>query len=174
MKILVLGLGPTSKFRPKDYDLCIGVNDAWSIQKTDYLVTLDPPYKFPPKRLEHIRKSTCPLHTIDRFESWHNYHENVKIHPLRFWQPEMRVDGKTMFCNKSTTFAAMTLAYNLGASKIIIAGADYYKHPILGQQRILSNIKEGYKTYADKIDAEVFCTHKSSMLGELFPVYTHK
>ena len=49
---------------------------------TDYLVSLDPAYKFPKDRLKTIQSSTCPLHTLDRFESWKDYYEYVKYFSL--------------------------------------------------------------------------------------------
>lgn len=106
----------------------IGVNDAWKWGKpTDSLLVCNRPVEFGQGRLQTIINSK-PETFYSHKSNWAYAFPNWKKINLCQWYGRL-VKGQHYSSNTSP-FIALTLAYNLGATDIIIWGVDMIDHTI--------------------------------------------
>lgn len=128
MKLNVLGLGESLKDYKKDGCITIGVNDIHSRIKTDYVVCVDVQKAFNGKRLKTIQNTKCKGF-YSQCDEWKNIPNFNKI---EFNRGRGLIDGldSHKFCySNNSTYVAVILAYKLGATEIVIWGADFVTHP---------------------------------------------
>lgn len=127
MTIHVVGCGETGK-EWDGHGISIGVNDAWKFGKpTTYLLVCNRPDQFTAERLRTITSST-PKFFYTHKPNWSMWFPTWKRLNVVTWYGELR---KGQYYSSDTSpFIAMTLAYNLGATKIILWGVDFINHKI--------------------------------------------
>ena len=132
MVVSVIGLGSSAEgWFNTPCDISIGVNDCAKFGKDpDYLLLANWPMKFPQHRL-NIIKDTRPKQFFSSVEQWKAYFPGmIKIRlnswdgPLYRWRPEEFSSSDT------SPFIAVSMAYKLGASNIVLWGVDMVDHHI--------------------------------------------
>ena len=127
----------------------IGGNDCFKFgHNVDYLMVIDAPKRFTPERQDTILSST-PRHFLSTQKGWlRQFHDPQVIdnleHSLKYDElyctngPELiryrfsrwpgRVHKDRIQYSKTSPFAAISLAYNLGYKEITLYGADFKTH----------------------------------------------
>jgi hypothetical protein len=171
----IIGLGNSAQ-NWKQHDLSIGVNDAWKFGKpTDALLVCNHPSKFSSDRLKIITEST-PKTFYAHKSNWSQWFPQwKKINLVQFYgvlNPGMH------YSSDSSPFIALSLAYNLGASKIILWGVDMVNHHLFNPgnpqtRREVSTYMQMIALLKEK-GIEVFIGEKGGVFDELLPVYEDK
>lgn len=133
----------------------IGVNDCWKWGKpTDALLVCNRPETFSKERQEIIRQSK-PAEFYCNKATWSEWFPNwkkVRIHPwngtLHQWP---RTDGPSAYSYNTSPIIAITLAYNLGATEIIIWGVDLVNHQVFNASN--PETKREVKAYLEVFEA---------------------
>lgn len=160
-------------------DISIGVNDCFKFgHDTDYLICVNAPFKFEPRvnngwtdRKQTILSSRARFLTNLRDE-WKKYRSDAEaIHITRFGKQARK--GNTYF-SKTSPFIAMSYAYNLGATDIILWGVDFVDHPDFKEGKRSTDFEiEEYKRFADLIskDCRVWIGSENTGLSKYFKVW---
>jgi hypothetical protein len=123
----IVATGSSSK-NWKQHDYSIGVNDCWKLGKpTDALVVCNRPEQFSRDRFEIIKNST-PKDFYSHKSNWSEYFPKWKKLNLVPWYGTLH--PKQIYHSDTSSFIALSLAYNLGAKKIIMWGVDLMDHHI--------------------------------------------
>lgn len=110
------------------HGLSIGVNDCFKYGKRPNILGIwNHRNRFTPDRVETIKR-TNPVKLYTDNDSWEPYFENRVHVKLRSWDGHLRKEPDRLAHAHTSPFIAMSLAYNLGASKIILWGADFVTH----------------------------------------------
>lgn len=83
--------------------------------------------KFTQDRVDTIVK-TNPIRLYTDNDSWDRYFSNVVKVKTRSWDGHLRKEPDRLASASTSPFIAMSLAYNLGATKIVLWGADFQTH----------------------------------------------
>jgi hypothetical protein len=128
MTYSVIGCGPSGEHWD-GHGLSIGVNDCFKFGKrTPILLIANHFSKFPTERIETIKQHNPTKFYTDN-NSWRHIFPNfIQVH-LRSWDGILRKDADRLQHANSSPFIAMSLAYNLGASKIVLYGVEFNDHP---------------------------------------------
>lgn len=127
----IVGCGDSAKdWIPRGHS--IGVNDAWKWGKpTDSLLVCNRPSNFNAERLKVITSSK-PVNFYSHKGNWaYAFPEWKKINMVQ-WYGHL-VKGMHYSSNTSP-FIAFTLAYNLGATEIIMWGVDFVNHKVFNPE----------------------------------------
>lgn len=182
MTVSVIGCGASAKEwfnTPFDY-LSIGVNDCFKFGvNPDYLLVVNAPFKFQPSkennhtdRLKVIKQTQPKKFVTNLCQEWSKHKKpDVCINLLRFGK---RVNRTEIYHSKTSPFIAMSLAYKLGATDIILWGVDFLDHRDFkpGKRETEFEMEE-YKRFADVIskDCKVWTGSKESAMSKYFPVH---
>jgi hypothetical protein len=114
----------------------IGVNDAfkWG-HKLQRLVLLNNPNEFERERLEIIKKTQVET-VYTCYREWQRPGlglTNVIYFNYNVWQGRLKPIRMGFQTSKTSPFAAISIAYNLGYDEIILWGVDFKDHPIWNQ-----------------------------------------
>jgi len=146
MKIAVIGLGQSvDLYRPYDVDMSVGVNDAWRVVKTDFLVCVDLPSAFEPHRRKIIDESK-PLKFYSQLDEW-NHRPDFELIKLQPQYPDhvCQLNIPAVPMSHCSPFVAAAVAFKyLGATEIHIYGVDLINHPLLAFHT-LQRIKRHFK-----------------------------
>lgn len=147
----------------------IGVNDAfkWG-HRLNYLVVVNHPSKFKnePERLSNIINAH-PEKFFSHTTAWRQWYPMMTPIKLRsFWG---RANRKHIYHSETSPFVAMSLAFHLGATDIILWGVDFVNHSIFRegskkQQREVEN----YQAFIKSLEAQgtkVWCGDEGSALN---------
>ena len=116
----------------------LGVNDSWKFGKpTDILLCCNRPVDFTKDRLRTITTST-PKTFYSHKGNWaYAFPDWKKIHlhnwsGSRYFVPYMNkpIEHKMTYSSNTSSFIALSLAYNLGAKEIIMYGIDFMNHKV--------------------------------------------
>lgn len=127
----IVATGDSAKdWTPNGYS--IGVNDAGKFQRPlDALLICNRPSEFTPNRMQIIT-STKPNVFYSHKPSWESYFPDWKKIRLHAWAGTLhdwhRNDGPHAYSSNTSPIIAITLAYNLGATEIILWGCDFVNH----------------------------------------------
>lgn len=156
------------------HDKSILLNDAYKFgHKGDYLGIWNHRSKFPDPRLQTIL-STRPIKMFSDSESWRNYFPEMETTRLRSWDGHLRHDITRLEHAHTSPFIGMSLAYNLGATKIVLFGADFQNHSQWHKGN--SEMKTELRAYRQLCDAlnlegvEVILGAPGSLLEEFLRV----
>lgn len=132
MKINVLCLGDSVHRYELDSDTTIGVNDVNKLfpdTPVDYLVCVDLPSSFTKERLHTIENSPCKKFFAP-FDEWnhHSKFEKIKFANGRSNLSKLK-DPELVCYSNNSAFVACVMAYKLGATEIVLYGADFTNHP---------------------------------------------
>lgn len=112
----------------EQHDFSIGVNDCWKLGKpTDALLVCNRPEQFASDRFEIIKSST-PKEFYSHKSNWAEYFPKWKKLNLVQWYGT--INPNQVYSSNTSSFIALSLAYNLGAKKIIMWGVDLMDHHI--------------------------------------------
>lgn len=133
MIIHILGLGESAK-NYKGQSPCIGVNDCKRLGfEPDYLLLLNTPMQFAKDRFEVI-KATKPkeIHTNSP-NLWNKVFTDIQVNGFnsRSWSHSNRlqkISSNYLYHSKTSPFAAISLAYNIGYYDIVLWGVDFVNH----------------------------------------------
>lgn len=123
----ILGCGKTTA-KYDGHGISIGVNDCFRYgHKPNMLVICNHKTKFPADRLKMIL-DTRPVTLYTNCNSWDkDFRHNVMV-KLRSWDGILRHEPDRLQCAQTSPFIAMSLAYNLGATKLVLWGVDFIDH----------------------------------------------
>lgn len=151
----------------------IGVNDAFKFGKAfDSLLICNRPEQFSKDRLEII-KNTPHKNFYTHKANWSNiFPQWQRIHFVS-WYGELH--DNQIYSSETSSFIAISLAYSLGAKKIILWGVDLLKHHLFNPDNPQSH-KEVSK-HLQLINAikekgcEVYLGAKGTAFDNHLPVY---
>jgi len=178
MRINIIACGDTAKH----WDLLgpsIGVNDAGKFgMKIDYLLMLNSPNQFEYSRLEII-KNTLVKKVYTNYPNQWRAILTSPVHELvsRQWSNSnqiQKISTNYLYHSKTSPFAAISLAYSWGFSKVILWGVDFIDHQYFSPGKgAFINELTSYKTFCASLKAkgcEVFLGHEGSNL-KFLPVW---
>jgi hypothetical protein len=121
----IVGTGKTAT-NWKQHDYSIGVNDCWKLGKpTDALLVCNRPEQFSRDRFEIIKNST-PKEFYSHKSNWSEYFPKwKKLNLVQFYG---QLNPNQVYSSGTSTFIALSLAYNLGAKNIVMWGCDLIDH----------------------------------------------
>lgn len=181
--VSVVGCGPSAKdwFKtPHDYS--VGVNDCIKFgHHPNTLILVNAPFKFEPtkengyqNRLEVI-KSTKPQEVITNDRGSWAKHFNCNVEGVRlnmFWKYFTKGN---LYYSKTSTFVAISYAFNIGAEKIVVWGCDLLDHPNFPHTSRDTQFEiENYGKLIAAIQKEgtqVFIGNKNTVLNKYLEVY---
>lgn len=194
----ILGCGESGQYWDGTGE-SIGVNDCWKFgHPTDYLLVLDPPGRFAPDRRKIISNSK-PHHFITDSKAWlKQFHssekevDRIKSNPdykeiyctngpslikYRFstWKGTLRPNQVSYW--HTSPFPAISLAYLLGYTEIVLWGVDFVTHKAWNPSKKaeLAFELQGYKELVkalNEVGVSVYLGHTGSMLSEFLEVKT--
>lgn len=110
------------------HGLSIGVNDCFKYGKQPNVLGIwNHRSKFTQDRIKTITE-TNPVKFYSDSDSWEKYFPNMIKVKLRSWDGILRKEADRLQHAHTSPFIAMSLAYNLGATKIVLWGADFNTH----------------------------------------------
>lgn len=173
MKINILGLGESlAEYKP-DGNITIGVNDIFKFHKADYLVVIDPPNRFAKCRLLTILNSKPRKFFTHYYNSWRPLVENLQTLTMSAGYDFKQLDkpGVTLHSNNSV-FVACVIAYKMGATDIVIYGADFNTHPNFKENELKTTLSH-FETLHKELKARKVCLtvcSSRSALSSIMPV----
>lgn len=163
MIIEVLSLGESlSNYRPNGR-FTIGVNDIFRFHRVDHLVVADKPDRFYGERFntEHDKLrydaiiNSTPKKFITPIVEWCTLVKNFHLVATNPVRGEVNKLDESKYCNSNTsTFLACVHAYKLGASRIILHGADFNTHFVLSNPINQRRILKDFKALRDKMHSK--------------------
>jgi len=157
---------------PHDYS--IGVNDAfkWG-HRFNALLICNHMAKFSKERQDIILR-TRPVKLYTHCVSWEPYFKDISWIKLRSWDGILRKDCTRLTHADTSPIIAMSLAFCMGAKKIILHGCDMVTHHIYSKDN--PHTREEVRKYRGFIEAmkevgtETFISGPGA-LDEFVPIY---
>jgi hypothetical protein len=175
MTVFCIGCGKSAEYWfNHPHDVSIGVNDAIKHGKdTDYLILIDSlqGFKKEPDRVKLIGKSKAKILTNgDTWRSIFKNYERLHLRPFGKYLKKGHV-----YCSKSSPFVALSYAFNLGATDIVMFGVDMRNHKLFNdgsrlQQYELRNIEKICRMMAEQ-GTRVWVSSKESALSKFLNVW---
>jgi hypothetical protein len=129
MIVSVIGLGKSAEgWFETPHDYSIGVNDAfsWGFGFNE-LIVVNSPKSFTPERLEVIKRTK-----FDKVKTnsgnWDKIFPQQEIIRLQAFSKYLKKGH--IYSSKSSPFVAMSLAFNMGATDVILHGVDMIDHSV--------------------------------------------
>jgi hypothetical protein len=170
MTIDIVACGQSAQNWDK-HDYSIGVNDSWKWGKpTDALLICNSPARFTPERIKTITSSTPKIFYSHR-PDWVNWFPVWEKLNLVTWYGTLH--KHQIYSSDSSPFIAMSLAYRLGATQIILWGVDFIDHPNFKPDSARHEVSK----YLELIDAlnskgvEVFVGAEGGLLAKYLDVF---
>lgn len=181
--VSIIGCGDSAKeWVNTPCDLSIGVNDCFKFgHQVDYLLCFNPPWKFQPRKQNgyqdrlSVMKQSKPKKFITCLDDWKKYFLFTEVEMI-----DPRLFGKhfnkgTVYHAKTSPFAAMSYAFNMGAKDIILWGVDFLNHSELqpGKRETEFEIEE-YVRFAKIIEehgTRVWIGNSETELNKYFEVW---
>lgn len=179
MIVSIVACGPSAKeWHKTPCDLSIGVNDCVKFgHQVDWLVVVNAVGKFTAKakngyqdRLFTIIQSK-PKRFFCHNGAWKGYFpsaELVQLQPFRGSVKKGRIAS-----SKTSPFVALNLAFDAGATDIIIWGVDFLNHPSVKDKLLNYELGEYRRLFEalEKQGMRVFIGSDQTILKEYLPVY---
>ena len=172
MEMAVLGLGVSIQTFRGQEDFSIGVNDIYKYHPADYVLCLDDKKQFTPERLKVIEQCT-PKIFYSQQEDWATHPQFQRITLARPRGGLGELDTKRICYYIETPLSATILAYKLGASSIVLYGADYKDHPKIKGDRTLQALKKIYFDLYNLLKqrgVSLKVSSKHSILSDVIPL----
>jgi len=157
----------------------IGVNDAakWGHQ-IQRLVLLNDPIEFESEhnRIDTIRKTKAEL-VYTCYREWQKPQysiNNVVFFNYNVWQGKLLIKGNGYQTSKTSPFAAISIAYNLGYDEIVLWGVDFKNHKVwhAGNHNFHQEIKN-YQQISEQLKARGVTVYSSEPSILKLPVYEY-
>lgn len=173
MTINILGCGESTK-QYHGHGMSIGVNDCLKHgHKPNLLGIWNHRNKFTPDRVSTIIK-TNPIKLYTDTDSWDKYFPDIVKVKLRSWDGHVRKEPDRLAHAHTSPFIAMSLAYNLGATKIVLWGADFITHGTWSKSNPQMSIElRQYRQFTDALRREgvrVYLGAHGSLLEEFLTI----
>ena len=175
MTAFLIGCGDSAKdWFNYPHDVSIGVQDSIKFGRdTDYLVLIDSlqGFKREPERVKLIGKSKAKI--LTNGDTWKSIFKNYERLQLRTFGKYLKKGH--VYCSKSSPFVALSYAFNLGASDIVLFGCDYVSHRLFNvgsrmQQYELRNIEKICRMMSEQ-GTRVWVSSKESALSKFLPIW---
>ena len=174
--IAIIGTGESSTLYKKvDGVESIGVNDCWKITETDYLLSVDSIRAFTRERLYTIAYSK-PKKFFSYIPEWEmlftNNFELIKLNPKR--SDVSTLGTELLPYSICSPYVAVCLAFNMGATEIIMYGVDFNSHKTLSIREKLDRIEKDFKELNKVLlqkGCRLYVASKDSYLSRILPVY---
>jgi hypothetical protein len=181
MTISVVACGQSAKeWFNTPCDKSIGVNDCLKFgQDTDYLVVVNAPFKFEPSKANgRVNRKEIILRSKARFITslcmeWKKLKPSmdcISLSQFTKWAKKGMV-----YHSKTSPFIAMSIAFNMGATDIILWGVDFIDHPDFQQGKRNTDFEiEQYVKFAGMISEQgckVWVGNEGTRLNKHFEVY---
>lgn len=131
MTAFIIGCGESAEgWFNHPHDVSIGVQDCkrWG-KDVDQLLLIDSKigFKNEPERLEIIKNSN-PGKVYTHGPTWNDWFPNAEH--LRLTRFNKYLKKGHVYCSKSSPFVGISLAFNMGATDIILFGVDMKSHKL--------------------------------------------
>jgi hypothetical protein len=171
MIISVVACGKTAEgWHNTPCDLSIGVNDCARFGKeTDWLVVIN--RKFPPDR-EAIIKASKPKMFFTTIPYWQQ--QFPKAETLRLQQFSKHVKKGHVYSSKTSPFVALSLAFNAGATNVILHGVDLVGHSVI-KDKLRDYELRKFEKFCRELAAQgcqVWVSSKDSSLSKFLPFWS--
>lgn len=172
MTFTIIASGDSAKdWQP--HGTCIGVNDAFKFgQAFHYLLICNRPEQFSKERMAVIKKTPHERFYCNK-SNWSLIFPNwIKVN-LVTWYGLLR--PKQVYSSQTSPFIAISLAYTLGATRIILYGVDFHNHSTFNDSN--PQTKREIETYLSlfkelkELGVEVCLGAKGSAFDGELPVY---
>lgn len=154
-------------------DLSIGTNDAmkWGAHP-DQLVVIDSPKRFLPERMDIIKSTQSKF--IVRDDQWKGILPNYE--KVRLQQFTKHLKKGHVYCSKTSSFVALSLAFNQGATDVILFGVDLNDHATFNpKNRIRDYELRQYEKFCRMLaeqGTKVWVSSEESALSRFLNVWT--
>lgn len=141
MIVSVVACGESaSEWYQTPHDYSIGVNDCFKLgYGVNELIVVNSPKNFTPERLETIKRTK-----FDKVKT--NSGNWDKIFPqneiIRMQSFGKYLKKGHIYSSKSSPFVAMSIAFNMGATDVILHGCDYIDHPAIKDKLLNYEIRQ--------------------------------
>lgn len=173
MTASIVALGQSAKdWHKVPHDFSVGVNDAGIFGKDpDHLVIVNFERKFHTERLNVIKRTKSQVWT--HTNTWKKHFPDAKVIKLSpfagYYRPGMYYSLRT------SPIVAISVALNLGATKLILFGLDYRTHAHFrdGEKRGSHEVKQYLRLFdfLKKKGIEVYLGKKEGAFENHLPVY---
>lgn len=172
----IIACGETAK-QWHGQGLSIGLNDYFKYgKKASILAIFNHRSRFTPDRIETILK-TRPVKFYSDSDSWEKYFPDMIRVKLRSWDGHLYKTPDRLAHTDTGPFICMSLAYNLGATKIVLWGADFQNHKTWTKQNPEMAIElRQYRQLVDALRREgikVYLGAHGSLLEQFLTVDNH-
>lgn len=156
------------------HGLSIGLNDYYKHgKKANILGIFNHRSKFTQDRINTILK-TRPIKFYGDSDSWEKYFPDMIKVKLRSWDGHLRKDPERLTHAHTSPFIGMSLAYNLGATKIVLWGCDFENHHTWTKQNPQMAVElRQYKQFTEALrnaGVKVFLGAHGSLLEQFLTV----
>lgn len=172
MLINIIGCGDSGKdWHKVPCDISIAVNDAfkWG-HHPDYLLVIDSPKRFTKERIEVMKQTKSKL--ITRDDQWKGIlgpSEKVRLQSFG-----KHLKKGHVYSSKTSTFVAMSIAFNMGATDIILHGVDFINHTVFNPSNKLYNYEmkqyEKFVHMLKEYNVHVWVSSEKSALSKFLNV----
>ena len=166
----IVALGDSAKH----YDgsgLSIGVNDAFKFgHKLQNLLLANAPGKFEPERLQTIVNSR-PDNFYSNTEAWKKYFPNMIHYKTESWNGIL-IKKRGLTTMNSSPCIAMHLAWQLGATELVLWGVDFKTHETIKDGILKTELRQ-YRAFIHALKengVETYLGAKGSALQEFVNV----
>lgn len=171
MTCSIIGCGNSGKdWFNTPCDLSIGVNDCAKFGRDpDWLVLVN--RRFTPER-EKIIKATKAKRVLTSIKHWKDHFKNAEEIRLQPFGKHLKKGH--IYSSKTSPFIAMSLAFNAGATDIILFGVDLKTHPVI-KDKILNHELRQWELFTrelKKYKVNVWVSSGESALSKFLPVWT--
>lgn len=169
----IIGCGTSAhKWYETQTDLSIGVNDCYKFgHAPDHLLIVDSPKRFTKDRLEII-KST-PSKFITRDDQWKGILPSYE--KVRLQQFTKHLKKGHVYSSKTSTFVALSLAFNHGATDVVLFGVDLKTHSTFKPGNKLRDYElrqyEKFCRMLKEQGTQTWVSSEESSLSKFLPVY---
>lgn len=176
MIVSVVACGQTAKdWHLTAHDYSIGLNDAFKFGHTfNALCIFNHRSKFSRERQDIILK-TRPVKLYTNCLSWVDFFPDHLKCKTRSWDGILRNDITRLMSTNTGPFICMSLAYCLGATKIILWGVEFVNHWLMNPANPETRMElRQYRQLVEalkKVGVETYLGAKGSLLEEFLPIY---
>lgn len=169
----IIGCGQTSEgWQNTRHDFTIGVNDCFKFGYTpDHLLVIDSPKRFTKERIEVMKQTKAKL--ITRDDQWKSILGPSE--KVRLQQFGKHLKKGHVYSSKTSTFVAMSIAFNMGAKDIILHGVDFKDHQVFHPgNRLYDYEMRQYERFArmlKDVGVRVWVSSNNSALSKFLNVF---
>lgn len=168
----IIGCGQTSEgWENTRHDFTIGVNDCKKFgHDPDYLLVIDSPKRFTKDRIEIMKQTKSKL--ITRDDQWKGILGSSEKVRLQSFGKHLKKGH--VYSSKTSTFVAMSIAFNMGATDIVLHGVDFINHTVFNPSNKLYNYEmkqyEKFVHMLKEYNVHVWVSSEKSALSKFLNV----